>query len=66
MPQTIGDRVLRFRHSHHLDQRELAKLLGVDVCTIRNWERGRSHPHKKQLSLLNELMARLSDTHKDV
>jgi DNA-binding transcriptional regulator YiaG len=37
-------------------QAEVAKLIGVTVFTVRNWERGRSYPLKKVQPKLVQLL----------
>jgi len=43
-PQTLGERLTKRRMDLGLSQARLATALGVDVDTLRNWERGRTHP----------------------
>lgn len=33
-------RLIDYRRTHSLDQRDLAKLVGVSAMTVSNWERG--------------------------
>ena len=40
IPQTVGEHILKKRLENGLTQAELAGLLGVDVATVLNWEKG--------------------------
>ncbi|MGA2140658.1 MAG: hypothetical protein ABSH14_17540 [Verrucomicrobiia bacterium] len=44
MPNTIGEHVRRRRLQLHLFQADLAKLFGVDLGSVRNWEQGIFQP----------------------
>jgi DNA-binding transcriptional regulator YiaG len=58
LPGTLGYRIWQARASVGLEQAEVAQAIGVTVCTIRNWERGRSYPlrkaHLKLMRLLRD------------
>jgi transcriptional regulator with XRE-family HTH domain len=41
VPGTVGEHILRKRLADRLDRKDLARLLGVDMATIQNWELGR-------------------------
>lgn len=41
---TSGERMRIFRKSHGLTQEKFAELIGVDVVTVCNWERGFVYP----------------------
>ena len=43
------------RTNAKLNQREMAELLGVDVTTIINWEKGKSEPSASQLRKISEI-----------
>jgi DNA-binding transcriptional regulator YiaG len=43
-PRTIGEHVKRKRLQKHLFQADLAKVIGVDVGSVRNWEQGVHKP----------------------
>jgi len=45
----IKDKTKPYRKEHGLSQRKLARLLGVDQATIRDWENGKHKPNKKLL-----------------
>jgi DNA-binding XRE family transcriptional regulator len=53
---SLGYRICQLRTSLALLQAEVAKRLGVTVCTVRNWERGRSYPLKKVEPKLVQLL----------
>jgi len=42
--ETIGDHLLRRRLTLKLIQRQVAKELGAEVCSLRNWEGNRTKP----------------------
>ena len=42
----LGERVLAYRHTHGLSQKELAPRLGIDPGTLGKWERGQGQPSK--------------------
>lgn len=59
---TIAERLRRLRLDNHLEQAELAKLLGYKSnSTISKWESGKSLPTGKQLSRLAELLTTTTD-----
>jgi len=43
-PKTIGDHLKRRRLALHLFQSDLAKLFGVDIMSIGNWENNSYDP----------------------
>lgn len=47
--ETMGDKIKSYRKEYGLTQRKLAKILGVDQTTIRDWERNKHKPSKKML-----------------
>jgi DNA-binding XRE family transcriptional regulator len=49
-PKTIGDRLKRRRLELHLFQSDLAKLFGVDIMSIGNWERNAYQLAKRHMS----------------
>jgi transcriptional regulator with XRE-family HTH domain len=52
--ENLGQKICAYRQLMGLRQKDLARLLDVDPCTIRSWEKGR---HRLQRSLLKELDA---------
>lgn len=50
---TVGVPDVRFiRNRYHLSQKMFAKLLGISVKTLQNWEQHRRVPHGPALRLL--------------
>lgn len=43
-PQTLGEHIKKRRLELKLTQQEVARLLGVDLSTILNWEKGYTEP----------------------
>lgn len=43
------------RTNAKLNQREMAEIMGVDVTTIINWEKGKSEPSASQLRKISEI-----------
>ena len=43
------------RTNAKLNQREMAEIMGVDVKTIINWEKGKSEPSASQLRKISEI-----------
>jgi DNA-binding XRE family transcriptional regulator len=43
--ETIGERLVRLRKTKALNQRQLARAIGVSVATLRNWEHDRRFPN---------------------
>ena len=48
-PKTIGEKLKKKRLDMGLYQKDVAKILGVDVNTITNWEKGRCVPSRECL-----------------
>ena len=44
-PETLGDHIRKKRMDLGLLQRDLAEIIGVNECTIHNWECSHSRPH---------------------
>jgi transcriptional regulator with XRE-family HTH domain len=57
---TIGERILTMRRCLGLSREELAKQLGVDESTLRDWEHGRRKPLKSNLAKLDEVLGSLA------
>jgi len=53
---TFGDRLAAARQAHGLDQKSLAKCLGVLVSTIKAWELDRREPASNRLQMLAGLL----------
>lgn len=48
-PKTLGERIKKKRLDLDLCQKDVAKIIGVDVNTITLWEKGRHEPGKRFL-----------------
>jgi DNA-binding XRE family transcriptional regulator len=45
-PRTLGERIKKRRFDLGLYQKDVAKVVGVDVNTITLWEKGRTKPSR--------------------
>jgi len=52
-PQALGKRIVLWRRTLGLTQREAAQRLGVDPSTLGRWERNEGRPSKKLLERLD-------------
>ncbi|MBO5208517.1 MAG: helix-turn-helix transcriptional regulator [Lachnospiraceae bacterium] len=43
------------RVNAHMNQREFAEYMGVDVSTVTNWEKGKTEPSASQLRKISEV-----------
>jgi transcriptional regulator with XRE-family HTH domain len=50
--QDFGKKIAASRRLLGLSQKDLARLIGVDPCTIRSWEKDRHKPNKELLGIL--------------
>lgn len=50
-----ADLVRDIRAKWSYTQEQLAKLLGVDACTVSRWERRKFKPHKNSLERLEAI-----------
>jgi len=50
----LGDRLREYRRVHGMSQKKLAKQLGVDPTTLAGWERGKHHPSRRFIGLLDK------------
>jgi DNA-binding XRE family transcriptional regulator len=55
-PRTIGEKIKKKRLDMGLFQKDVAKIIGVDVNTITLWEKGRCKPSKAFLGKLEEFL----------
>lgn len=53
---TFGDRLARAREAAGMDQRKLARRLGVKLSTVQNWEFDRSEPRANKLQMLTGML----------
>jgi DNA-binding XRE family transcriptional regulator len=42
--QSLPERLLYYRKAHGINQKELARRLGVDPTTLARWEKGKGRP----------------------
>ncbi len=54
---TFGDRLAAAREAQGLDQKDLAKRLGVKLATLRNWEEDLAEPRANKLQMLSGLLS---------
>jgi DNA-binding transcriptional regulator YiaG len=55
-PKTIGDHIRRRRLALHIFQKDLAHRLGVNVETLKNWERNACAPMVQHFSRIIEFL----------
>jgi DNA-binding transcriptional regulator YiaG len=48
-PKTMGERLKKKRLDMGLYQKDVAEIIGVDVNTVTNWEKGRYKPCRENL-----------------
>ena len=53
---TIGDHIKKRRLELGLYQRQVAKVIGVDECTITNWEMNRTRPTLRTIPTIIEFL----------
>lgn len=53
---TFGDRLARAREAAGMDQRKLARRLGVKLSTVQNWEFDRSEPRANKVQMLTGML----------
>ncbi len=54
-PKTLGQKLLAYRKTRGITQKELAKNLGVDPSTLASWEKEQSEPSERSLKDINRL-----------
>ncbi|MBI3872709.1 MAG: helix-turn-helix transcriptional regulator [candidate division Zixibacteria bacterium] len=55
-PQTMAERLVRYRRLIGLSQKETARQLGIDQSTLAGWERGEHRPNRKNLDRVNAFL----------
>jgi len=55
-PKTVGDHIRKKRMDLKLFQRDIAKIIGVDECTIHNWEMSHSLPQERLIPKIIEFV----------
>ena len=58
--KTLAGRLTRYRVSLGITQKELAKQLGIDPCTLARWERGDRTPTGLYRKLVDDLLNEIS------
>lgn len=53
---TFGDRVVAAREQMGMSQSQLARRMGIQIKTLRNWEEDRSEPRANKLQMLAGLL----------
>jgi transcriptional regulator with XRE-family HTH domain len=61
----LGERIVTLRRCLGLSREDLAERLGVDESTLRDWERGKRRPLKRNMEKLNEVLGSLLCTFHD-
>jgi len=56
---TIGDRIRAQRTSAGMTREQLSQVTGIPVYWLGRWERDRSIPNRKQLSILSAILRRI-------
>jgi DNA-binding XRE family transcriptional regulator len=54
---TFGERIVYDRQLKGMSQENIARFIGVDPCTLRNWENGKRQPLKRYLKTLNTFVS---------
>ena len=55
-PHSLPERLSAGRRALGLTQREMAERIGVDPCTLRDWESGHHKPTGKSLELIARVL----------
>jgi DNA-binding XRE family transcriptional regulator len=55
-PKTLGEHIRKKRMDLGLLQRELAEIIGVNACTIHNWEMSYSLPQERLIPKIIEFI----------
>ncbi len=61
MKANFGERIRKYRKKRSLSQKELAKLINVDVCTISLYERGKFNPSASAVVKLANVLGITTD-----
>ena len=56
-PKTIGEKLKKRRLDMGLYQKDVAEIIGVDVSTATNWEKGRCKPCMEYLMKLEGFLS---------
>ena len=63
-PRAVGEHIKRRRLELHVFQSDLAKIIGVDVQSIRNWEKNTYQPIERLMPAIDKWLG--YDTRKPV
>ncbi|MFA5778805.1 MAG: helix-turn-helix transcriptional regulator [Elusimicrobiota bacterium] len=55
-PKTFSEKIRYFRIKNNLLQKDLAKILGLNVATICRYERARTHPDSEIIRKLSRIL----------
>ena len=55
-PKTFFERVVEYRQTRGISQKELAQKIRVDPSTLASWEKGDRKPVKKSLKVLEKIL----------
>ena len=55
--ESLGDRIYKYRRTHGISQRKLARLVGVDPSTIAAWEMAENLPKRRNLDKLFPILS---------
>ena len=53
---TLGDRIAAAREAAGLEQKDLARRLGVGQATIQRWEEDRAEPRANRISMISGML----------
>ena len=56
-PRTIGEKLKKKRLDMGLFQKDIAEIIGLDVNTITNWEKGRTRPGERFIMDIERFIA---------
>jgi DNA-binding transcriptional regulator YiaG len=59
-PTSLPDRLVAVRRKLGLTQREMAERVGVDPCSLRDWESGHHRPTGKSLNLIGVVLGNVN------
>ena len=64
-PKTIGEHIRKVRMERGLFQKDVAKIIGVETCTLENWERNRTKPFLELLPSIFGFLGYVPEVYKD-
>jgi DNA-binding transcriptional regulator YiaG len=63
MSDSYASRILAARQAAGIGQRRFARLIGVRVAAVQNWERERRAPHERYQQRLETVLRELEANH---